>query len=102
MFADVMGEPTSIGSSNHCSLKVGSGSGGNNTGSFGVAIAGRGGGGGGSATQKSLTFKCGPYQATVEASSLYFPWPLNDIFNPGRTELLYLGIGFEEQQQILT
>jgi hypothetical protein len=51
-----MGELTSIGSSNHCSLKVGSGSGGNNTGSFGVAIAGRGGGGGGgggSATQKS-------------------------------------------------
>lgn len=81
-----MGELTSIGSSNHCSLKVGSGSGGNNTGSFGVAIAGRGGGGGGSATQKPLTFKCGPHQATMEASSLYFPWLLNDILNPGRTE----------------
>jgi hypothetical protein len=88
MFADVKEELTSIGSSNHCSLKVGSGSGGNKTGSFGVAIAGRGGGGGGSATQKSLTFKCGPHQVTMEASSLYFPWLLNDILNPGRTESL--------------
>jgi hypothetical protein len=51
-----------------------------------VAIAGRGGGGGGSATQKSLTFMCGPHQATTEASSLYFPWLLNDILNPRRTE----------------
>jgi hypothetical protein len=38
-----------------------------------VETAGRGGGGGASATQKSLTFKCGPHQATRKPAVSIFP-----------------------------